>query len=66
MTPRNDLDRIERSTREARAAVEVERTEREAKTARLREQRLSQQGPIQGEPTPGKKRKPKAKRIVKE
>jgi hypothetical protein len=36
-----DKHRIERATREAQSIIEVERQAREAKTARLREQRLS-------------------------
>jgi hypothetical protein len=38
-----DKDRIERATREAQTIIAVERQAREAKTARLREQRLSSQ-----------------------
>lgn len=40
-----DKDRIERATREAQTIIAVERQAREAKTARLREQRLSAEAP---------------------
>jgi hypothetical protein len=40
-----DKDRIERATREAQSIIAVERQAREAKTARLREQRLSAEAP---------------------
>lgn len=41
-----DKDRIERATREAQSIIAVERQAREAKTARLREQRLSAEAPF--------------------
>lgn len=41
MRRRVDKDRIERANRESHLIIEAERQDREAKTARLREQRLS-------------------------
>ena len=41
-----DKDRIERATREAQSIIAVERQAREAKTARLRAQRLSSEAPV--------------------
>ncbi len=38
-----DKDRIERATRESQTIIDLERQAREAKTARLREQRLLSQ-----------------------
>ncbi|MER8752980.1 hypothetical protein NKH57_27690 [Mesorhizobium sp. M1050] len=38
-----DKDRIERATREAQSIIAIERQARQAKTARLRELRLSSQ-----------------------
>ena len=40
-----DKDRIERATRESQTIIDLERQAREAKTARLREQRLSAEAP---------------------
>lgn len=40
-----DKDRIERATRESQTIIDLERQAREAKTARLREQRLSAKAP---------------------
>ncbi len=40
-----DKDRIERATRESQTIIDLERQVREAKTARLREQRLSAEAP---------------------
>jgi hypothetical protein len=52
-----DKDRIERATREAKSIITIEREAREAKTARLRELRLSSETPA----SPGAaKRKPGA------
>ncbi|WP_195174696.1 hypothetical protein [Mesorhizobium sp. INR15] len=44
MTQRRvDKEKIERATREAKIAIEGERLVREAKTARLRQQRLARE-----------------------
>lgn len=56
-----DKDRIERATREAQSIIAVERQAREAKTARLRQQRLSSQAPDSSE-TAAAKRKPGARK----
>jgi len=59
-----DKDRIERATREAQSIVAIERQAREAKTARLRQQRLSSQAAI----SPGAavaKRKPGAGKTMR-
>ena len=44
-----DKNRIERATRESRSIIAGERQAREAKTARLRAQRLSSDGPTPAE-----------------
>lgn len=55
MTQRKvDREKIERADRESKAILDAERRAREAKTARLREQRLEAQGP---EPKAAFKRK---------
>lgn len=48
-----DRERIERADRESRIVSDAERQAREAKTARLREQRLSRQTGRGQEPKPG-------------
>ncbi|WP_095198532.1 hypothetical protein [Mesorhizobium carmichaelinearum] len=44
---RIDKDRIERADRESKLAIEAERAARDAKTARLREARLSAEAFVQ-------------------
>ncbi|QKC82703.1 hypothetical protein [Mesorhizobium sp. NZP2077] len=51
-----DKDRIDRATRESQTIIDLERQAREAKTARLREQRLSAEALASAKATP--KRKP--------
>ncbi|TSE09202.1 hypothetical protein C1D09_016400 [Mesorhizobium intechi] len=58
-----DKDRIERATREAQMIIAVERQAREAKTARLREQRLSAEAPVAAA-SPAAKRKPRTRRTA--
>ena len=58
-----DKDRIERATREAQSIIAIEREAREAKTARLREQRLSSEAPASAGATAAK-RKPGARKAT--
>ena len=58
-----DKDRIERATRESQTIIAVERQAREAKTARLREQRLSAEAPVPASATAAK-RKPSARKAT--
>ncbi|MFC3324508.1 hypothetical protein [Mesorhizobium cantuariense] len=57
-----DKDRIERATREAQSIIAIERQAREAKTARLRELRLSSEAPVS---TGAAKRKPGTKKAAR-
>ena len=57
-----DKDRIERATREAQSIIAIEREAREAKTARLREQRLSAEAPVS---PAAAKRKPGARKATR-
>ncbi|TIN24987.1 MAG: hypothetical protein E5Y31_16715 [Mesorhizobium sp.] len=57
-----DKDRIERATREARSIIAIERQAREAKTARLRELRLSSEAPAS---TGAAKRKPGTRKAAR-
>ncbi|MER8467544.1 hypothetical protein [Mesorhizobium sp. M1396] len=57
-----DKDRIERATREAQSIIAIERQAREAKTARLRELRLSSEAPAS---TGAAKRKPGARKTTR-
>jgi hypothetical protein len=57
-----DKDRIERATREAQSIITIEREAREAKTARLRELRLSSEAPAS---TGAAKRKPSARKSAR-
>ncbi|PWJ94707.1 hypothetical protein EN935_16290 [Mesorhizobium sp. M7D.F.Ca.US.004.03.1.1] len=59
-----DKDRIERATREAQSIIAIERQAREAKTARLRELRLSSEAPI-STGTAMTKRKPGARKATR-
>ncbi|UVK52420.1 hypothetical protein DBIPINDM_005790 [Mesorhizobium sp. AR02] len=66
MTQRRvDKERIERADRESKLTIEAERLARNAKTARLREQRLSAEASA-GEPGHAKRRRPskQARKIV--
>ncbi|QND63439.1 hypothetical protein HB777_05630 [Mesorhizobium loti] len=56
-----DKDRIERATREAQSIIATERQAREAKTARLREQRLSAKASIPTETAASKRKSPARK-----
>lgn len=58
-----DKDRIERATREAQSITAIERQAREAKTARLREQRLSSEAPVA---STAAKRKPGSRKAPRE
>ncbi|MBN9219631.1 MAG: hypothetical protein J0I79_16935 [Mesorhizobium sp.] len=62
MTQRRiDKERIERADREAKLTTEAERVARDAKTARLREQRLSAEASIE-KPMPVKRHQAPAKK----
>ncbi|MBB6409027.1 hypothetical protein [Mesorhizobium sangaii] len=58
---RVDKERIERADRESKLAIEAERVARDAKTARLREQRLSVEESAK-QPSPVKRRRTAAKK----
>lgn len=60
MTRRIDTDRDARATRVALEVINVERTEREAKTAKLREERLAYEAA-----NPSLKSKPLASKAAK-
>lgn len=53
---RMDKERLERADRESKLVVEAERQIRDAKTARLREQRLSMEASLD-KPHPAKRRR---------
>lgn len=58
-----DKNRFERATREAQSIIALERKAREAKTARLREQRLSSEASVPAGATAAK-RKPGARKAT--
>lgn len=51
-----DKDRIERATRESQTIIDLERQAREAKTARLRAQRLSADAPAPAPPAASRRK----------
>ncbi|PAP95471.1 hypothetical protein CIT31_15935 [Mesorhizobium wenxiniae] len=62
MTQRRvDRERLERADRESKLTIEAERQDRNAKSARLREQRLSAEASVQ-KPAPIKRRRTAAKK----
>jgi len=58
-----DKDRIERATRESQTIIDLERQAREAKTARLRELRLSAEAPVPAKTIP--KHKPVSRKTTR-